>query len=115
MAEIGNSFIFPNPRDRQETDFYSTTQDFVRQVIKILNRGIRFTDNVDCRSISLTTSGTPDASNTIAHTLGKIPIGYIVVYQNKAASLYDGGTTWTDTNIYLKSNVATVNFRIIVF
>jgi len=115
MSEIGNSFIFPQPKTKQEQDFYQTTQDFTTQAIKILNRGIIFTDNVDCRSLSFTSSATPDASNTVAHTLGKIPIGYIVVYKDKTGDLYDGGTTWTTTNIYLKSNVASVAFRIIVF
>lgn len=115
MSELGQSFILPVPRDKQEQDLYQALQDWTTQVAKILDRGIIFNDNVDCRSLTFTTSATPDASNTIAHTLGKVPIGYIVIYQNKAGSLYDSGTTWTSTNIYLKSNIASVAFRILVF
>jgi hypothetical protein len=62
-----------------------------------------------------TTSATPDAENTIAHTIGSVPLGYIVVAQNKAGSLYqmdDTGTAWTSTNIYLKCDVASVTFLV---
>lgn len=62
-----------------------------------------------------TTSGTPDAENTIGHGLGAIPIGYIIVWQDKAGSLYQGpstGTAWTSSNIYLKCDVATVTFKV---
>lgn len=62
-----------------------------------------------------TTSGTPNAENTIAHTIGAIPVGYIIVWQDKAGTLYQGpttGTAWTSTNIYLKCSVASVTFSV---
>jgi len=64
-----------------------------------------------------TTSATPDAENTIAHGLGSIPVGFLIMYQDKAGSLYQGpttGTNWDATNIYLKSDVASVTFLIFV-
>jgi hypothetical protein len=115
MTELGSIAPFPQPRNSWEIDVLKTLQDFFNRIVAILNRGITFTDNVDCVLITTTTSATPDAENTIAHTLGKIPSGYIVYSQNKAASLYLGTTSWTSTNIYLKSNIATVIFKIIVF
>lgn len=115
MAEIGYSFILPKPRDSQETDLYQAIQDFVTQVVKILDRGIIFTDNVDCRTISYTSNAVANTQDTVAHTLGKVPIGYIVVSQDKAGIVYNGGTTWTTTNIYLKNSVASVATKIIVF
>lgn len=81
----------------------------------ILNRGINFNDNIDCRVIDFTSSGTPNAENTIAHDLGKIPTGYFVVGKDKAGDLYNGTTTWTATNIYLKNAVASVTAKIIIF
>jgi hypothetical protein len=62
-----------------------------------------------------TTSATPDAENTIAHTVGSIPIGVIIMHQDKAGSLYQGpttGTNWTATNVYLKCDVASVTFNV---
>ena len=62
-----------------------------------------------------TTSATPDAENTIAHELGRVPVGYIVVSVDKAAVLYKGTTAWTSTNIYLKCNVASTAYTILIF
>lgn len=62
-----------------------------------------------------TTSATPDAENTIGHTVGAIPVGLIILWQDKAGSLYQGpttGTAWTSTNIYLKCSVASVTFKV---
>lgn len=115
MTELGANAPFPQPRNPWELDVLKTLQDFFNRIVAILNRGISFTDNVDCVLITTTTSATPDAENTVAHTLGKIPSGYIVYSQDKAASLYLGTTAWTSSNIYLKSDVATVAFKIIVF
>jgi hypothetical protein len=115
MTELGVSAPFPQPRDMKEADIFNTLTDFHNRLVAILNRGITFTENVDCVLVTLTSSATPDDSNTVNHTLGKIPNGYIVYYQNKAGSLYDGGTTWTNTAIYVKSNIASVTFKIIIF
>lgn len=62
-----------------------------------------------------TSSATPDAENTIAHTIGAVPQGYIIVGQDKAGSLYQlaaTGTAWTSTNLYLKCDIASVTFNI---
>lgn len=115
MTELGSISPFPQPRNSWEIDVLKTLQDFFNRIVAILNRGITFTENVDCVLITTTTSATPDAENTISHLLGKIPSGYIVYSQDKAASLYLGGTTWTTTNIYLKCNVASVAYKIIIF
>lgn len=71
--------------------------------------------NVSGQFQQFTTSATPDAENTIGHTVGSIPIGCIVLWQDKAGSLYQGpttGTAWTSTNVYLKCNVASVTFLV---
>lgn len=81
----------------------------------ILNRGLRFEDNCDMRVLDFTSSGTPDAENTAAHTLGKIPTGFLVASIDKACSVYKGTTAYTASNIYLKVNAATVAVKIIVF
>ena len=51
----------------------------------------------------------------VAHTIGSVPIGRIVLYQDKAGSLYqapDTGTAWTSTNVYFKCDVSSVTFLI---
>jgi len=81
----------------------------------ILDRGISFSDNIDAVSISFTSSGTPDAENTVAHTLGKVPTGFLVYDLNKGAVVYRGTTSWTATNIYLKVNTASTAVKAWVF
>ncbi len=115
MSSIGGSPILPTPKDQQDTDLYRILSEFFRKITTILNRGITFNENVDCRLNSFTSSGTPDAENTIAHGLGKVPTGYIIYSLDKASSVYKGSTAWTSTNIYLKVNVASVAVKIIVF
>lgn len=81
----------------------------------ILNRGITFSENVDIVFVQFTSSATPDAENTVAHTLGKVPTGFIVYSLDKAGVVYRSGTAFTATNIYLKVNVASVAVKILVF
>lgn len=59
-----------------------------------------------------TSNAVADTEDTIAHTLGSVPIGYIVIKQNKASSVYEGGTSWTSTNIYLKQSNTSVTTTI---
>lgn len=96
-------------------DLLKTINDMSRNLDAILNRGAIFPDNMDCRLISFVSSATPDAENTVAHTLGKTPIGFLVYNINKAAVVYANGTAWTKSNIYLKVNVTSVAVNIIVF
>lgn len=72
-------------------------------------------ENIAGEFQQFTTSATPDAENTIAHTIGSVPVGYFIVWQDKAGGLYQGpstGTAWTSSNIYLKCDVASVTFKV---
>lgn len=72
-------------------------------------------ENISGEFQQFTTSATPDAENTIAHTLGSVPVGYIILGQDKAGSLYQlaaTGTAWTSSNLYLKCDVASVTFLV---
>jgi hypothetical protein len=69
-------------------------------------------ENISGNWLTFTSSATPNAENTITHKVGAIPIGYLVVQQDKAGSLYNGTTVWSDTKLYLKCSVASVTFKI---
>lgn len=72
-------------------------------------------ENIAGRFQTFTTSATPDAENTVAHGLGATPSGvYIVMKQNKAASLYVDGTAWDSTNSFFKCDVASVAFTVFI-
>jgi hypothetical protein len=115
MSEIGESIILPKPQDKQDEDLYNVLTTFVFSVTKILNGGILFQDNFDCKLVSFTSNATPDTEDTIAHGLGRTPTGYLIYSKDKAGILYDGGTAFDATNLYLKCNVASVALKIIVF
>ncbi len=55
-----------------------------------------------------TSNGSADTEDTVAHGLGAVPIGYIVIKQDKGSIVYDSGTAWTSTNIYLKQTGTSV-------
>ena len=73
--------------------------------------------NIEGQFQTYTSNATPDTEDTIAHTIGSVPLGYIVMTQNKAGSLYGTaslGTAWTSSNIYLKCSVASVTFLLFI-
>jgi len=62
-----------------------------------------------------TSDGSADTEFSVTHTLGVVPIGTIVLGQDKAGSLYqlsDTGTAWTSTTVYYKCDVASVTFLV---
>ena len=68
-------------------------------------------ENIAGEFRTITTAGA-NTEVVVPHTLGVIPVGRIVLRQDKAGSLYDSTTAWTTTNIYIKSDVATVTFKL---
>lgn len=111
-----------NIRGNAESQITSLNRD-LQSLFSALQGRVRFgigTDGFNGENIAgqfqqFTTSGTPDAENTITHTLGSVPVGYIILWQDKAGSLYQGpstGTAWTPSNVYLKCNVASVTFLV---
>lgn len=93
----------------------------LNQLFQCLNGRTRFGapstgtngENISGQWLQITTNGTPNTESTFNHTVGAIPIGYIVVWQDKAGSLYQGpitGTAWTSTSVSLKCSVASVTF-----
>lgn len=108
------------------TEAFDKLRDFDKKLIQslggftfllqgILDRGISFDDNVDCRRVSVTSHVTPGTEFSVAHTLGKVPVGRLVYEQDKAGSLYAGTTANTATLLYLKSDTASVTFDLLVF
>lgn len=51
-------------------------------------------------------TGSVNTEFSVTHTLGSVPVGYLVIRINKAGVIYDSGTTWTSSTIYLKCSVA---------
>lgn len=80
----------------------------------IFDKGISFSDNFDCVFVSYTSNATPNTEDTVAHTLGKVPTGYIPVLKDKAGDFYNTSTP-TKTNLLIKCSVASVATTLLVF
>lgn len=89
--------------------------DVMGNLAAIFDRGVNFESNIDAVSVSFTSNLVPDTQDTITHTLGRVPIGFIVTSLDRAATVYASGTAFTSTQIFLRTNVASAAVRLIVF
>jgi hypothetical protein len=66
-------------------------------------------ENIAGQFVTFTTPATPNTSFIVPHNLGSTPVGHIVASKNMAVDVYGEPSTWTSTNITLKSTVANAN------
>jgi len=106
--------------NRPGTDGYAKDLDTDITNIALFTQGrVRFGDgvtgargeNIEGEFRTFTTA-LANTEVSVAHTLNAIPVGRIVIAQDKAGSLYTSTTAWTKPNIYVKCDVATVTFKI---
>lgn len=72
-------------------------------------------ENIQGKFLTITTNAVANTETTFTHTLGSVPIGYLILGQDKAGSLYQlssTGTAWTSSTISLKCSVASVTFKL---
>lgn len=72
-------------------------------------------ENISGQWLTITTNGTANTESTFTHSMGSIPIGYIVVWQSIAGSIYQGpttGTAWTSSSISLKGSAISINAKL---
>lgn len=109
---------------------YSDDKDDVKEIDKdlitifnCLQGSVRFGsgnsgsdgENIDGQWLTITTNAIANTEDTFTHSLGAVPVGYIVVGQDKSGILYQfssTGTAWTSSKIYLKCSVASVTFKL---
>lgn len=113
--QIPSKLRLPEPQDKRERDLQYALTNFSRFLIDLLNGGLRFADNFDAEIKSITTNGTANTEDAVSHSLKRVPTGYLILNRDKAGVVYDSGTPWTATSIYLKCSVATVAVKIMIF
>lgn len=75
-------------------------------------------ENIGGVWVSVLSSGTTNAEVSFSHNLGSQPMGYLIMWQDKAGNLYANpsgsgiNTTWTSSTVYFKSDVASGNFMV---
>lgn len=103
------------PENAFETSLEQELLSYTYELSELLNAGLKFSDNFNAQIITITDTGAANSENTLAHTLKRVPEGFIITYANKAVAGYDSGTSWTTSNIYLKFNAANCNVKVLVF
>ena len=91
---------------------------YVTDLSRLLNKGIKFAENLNAEIVSYTSNAVADTEDTINHTLGRVPSGYLALHRSKAGIIYQGpatGTAWTASAIYVKCNVASTVFSLMIF
>lgn len=76
---------------------------------EVINKAIDKTEFAE-----VTTPGA-DVEFSIEHGFGVVPVGFIVIGSDRAAVVYNSGTTWNVERIFLKCNVASAAIRILIF
>ena len=71
--------------------------------------------NLNAKWVVFTSNAVANTEDTVAHDLGRVPVGIEANIPDKAAVLYDGGTAHTSTNLYLKSTAATVAWEVLIY
>jgi len=98
-----------------DKDLLTALSNWAMVLKSILDGGISIEDNMDMSSVTIVTHATPGTETGFSHGLGKVPLGYIVTGQEASGSVYDGGTANTNTTLYLKSDVSSKTFKLLVF
>jgi len=109
----------PQDSTKDGNNFQTDVDTDLNNIFLCLQGRVRFGDgvtgargeNISGEFRTITTAGA-NTEVVVPHTLGAIPVGRIVIGQDKAGSLYSSTTAWTKTNIYVKSDVASVTFNI---
>jgi hypothetical protein len=80
----------------------------------VINGGLKFSDNFNCEQVVVADTGTADTEFKVAHTLKRVPSGYLMISRNKAGQIYKGSTAWSDTFVYLKADTANMNITLLL-
>jgi hypothetical protein len=97
----------------KQEDYIGKVDDDLKNLFLWSNARVRFGDGGNGNSENMagefrtvSDTGSADTEFTVSHTLGATPIGFLVVNIDKGGVVYDSGTSWTSSNIYLKCSAA---------
>jgi hypothetical protein len=99
--------------------FAKMLQKFYQQLARLVNGNLGFgdgvrTDNINGAWFIGTTPVISDTEFVVTHNLGRIPVGYLVVYQNAAGSIYDSMSAWSTMQIFLKCSSPEVGVKLFI-
>lgn len=112
---------------RQPIAFHGADhRDFFKDVAEAINGRINFgipaqnaqggisKQNIDGHWATAVSDATPDTEFAVTHNLNRVPVGFDIKRMDAACIVYDSGTPWTATQIFVKCNVALVNLTFFI-
>ncbi len=103
------------PENEFERTLESELQSYALEVAQMLNKGLFFSDNFNAATVAVADTGGADTEFTVAHSLKRIPSGYLVIRRSKAGVVYDSGTPFSATNVYLKCSAVNAAITVLIF
>jgi hypothetical protein len=100
---------------KYDEDLAKTLQVLMGNLKRMFAGGISLDGNVDGQIVTLTTHASADTEFSVAHTLKRIPTGFIVVKRDKGGVIYDGVTAWDSTQIFLKCTTTSTLVTVLIF
>lgn len=110
MSKVTASYEFQACKPEELPRFLTL---FGEQVARALNSGLDFETNFNSKFVSITFSAT-NTDTSVAHGLGRVPAGYIIIGLSAALTVYDGVGANTATNLFLRAS-ATGTARLLVY
>jgi hypothetical protein len=71
-------------------------------------------DNIIGKWMEYSTNAVANTEDTLAHNLGVIPVGFLLLVPPATGFIMPGPTPWTTSNLYLKCNAASQTAKIFV-
>lgn len=104
-----------SPQNDYEKDLDKGLDKLTQQLFTMLNGGLSFSDNMNVQITSVTTHATPGTEVAVAHSLKRTPTAFIACGADKAGHIFKGSTAFSASNIYIRSDVASVTAYLIIF
>ena len=105
----------PKPESESEKQLFEELERYSRDLGRLLNKGLKFSDNFNMSIQSVTTDAVIGTETAITHTLGRVPSDFLIGSQDKAGTIYKGSSAWTATTIYIRGSVASITAKIYIF
>lgn len=108
------------PPDRVVRADFPSIQSAWTRLMRLITSKIGFgdgtnSDNIDGVWVTVTTPIMNYTDFTVAHNLGRVPIGYLVVKKSTACDVFEGTLAATKTAYTLKASGVSVTLSIFFF
>lgn len=110
------------PSYDKQTDNYERVQDRIHEILNggidrgsVDSAGNEQPGNMNSKNVLVNTPGVANTEFAVTHNLNRVPNHFNITYKNKACDVFDSGTAWTKTQIFLKCSVATVTLKVEIY